>query len=335
MEFTALDCCNFKQLPSYDLLFSLLNDAISVLEKEIKWFRMEDCKGNPGSLLELDKNKNVLIIPDIHARPSFIENILNFKIPKKYKISTKDISVLSALEKNKINIVCVGDAFHTEKTFERWQKIQEEFENGIVDGPNMEEEMKCCLSSFCALLKLKIDFPDNFHFLKGNHENILNVSVNGDFAFCKYADEGNMVKNFISNRYGDDILYLISCYENLLPLVATSKYCVISHAEPAKILTRKQIINARKYADVIYSLIWTKNDVVKEDTVLPIMNNLLNEEDVDKALYFGGHRPVSEDYAFRQNGKYVQLHNPSKQNIAIVSCKRKFNPQKDIYGVEK
>lgn len=327
--------CNLKQLPSHETLFSLLNDAINVLENEINDYRPKDSKGKPGSLLELDPKKNIIVVPDIHARPYFINNILNFNIPPKYKVSSRSMSVQNALEKGKINIVCVGDAFHTEKTRKRWEVISEEFYNGQTQGPKMIQEMTECLASFCALLSLKIKYPDNFHFLKGNHENILNISQNGDFAFCKYADEGSMVKQFICDRYGDDILYLISCYENLLPLAATGKYCVISHAEPAMVLTKKDLINARQNPDIVYSLIWTKNDSVTIPTVVPIIKNLLDSQDAQKALYFGGHRPVPEDYLLRQDGKYIQIHNPSKQNIAIVSCRRKFNPEKDIYGVEQ
>ena len=54
----------------------------------------------------------------------------------------------------------------------------------------VEAEAKDCFCTLCALLLLKINFPQNFHFLKGNHENIYNITENGDFAFKKIADEG-------------------------------------------------------------------------------------------------------------------------------------------------
>ena len=148
--------CNLKQLPSHETLFSLLNDAINVLENEINDYRPKDSKGKPGSLLELDSKKNIIVVPDIHARPYFINNILNFNIPQKYKVSSRSMSVQNALEKGKINIVCVGDAFHTEKTRKRWEVISEEFYNGQTQGPRMVQEMTECLASFCALLSLKI-----------------------------------------------------------------------------------------------------------------------------------------------------------------------------------
>ena len=334
LELSAIDCCNFKQLPSYEILNTLLNQAITALENEKSSYRPVDCKGNPGSLLALNKEKPAIIVPDIHARPFFVKNILNFNIPAKFKAASKPIPVEKALQDGRAYVVCVGDAFHTEKTGPRWEKIQKEFNSGVVDGDAMVEEMTECLAAFTALLTLKVKYPEYFHFLKGNHENILNVSVNGDFAFCKYADEGSMVKRFISQYYGEDILYLISCYENLLPFAAYGKYYVVTHAEPAKVFTKKQLIDARKYPEVIYSLIWTRNDVVTDSTVVPIMKNLLDKEDVEKALHFGGHRPVIGNYALRQDGKYIQIHNPARQNICVVSSKRKFNPQKDIYEVK-
>ena len=88
-----------------------------------------------------------------------------------------------------------------------WSCIENEFESGNHRGSFMKAEMKACLSTLCAVMTLKCIHRENFHFLKGNHENILNETAGGDYAFCKYADEGEMVKIFISEYYGDDVLY--------------------------------------------------------------------------------------------------------------------------------
>lgn len=337
---TVEDWCNLQTIPTYESLSSLLNQVTEILENEICDYR--PCAESkihsskvPGSLLDFHDKLPVIIVPDIHARPFFIQNLLKFKIPKRYGVHSSVISVKSALQKGLINVVCVGDAIHTERTAMRWEQIQLDFNEGVICGKHMIQEMTECFAALCALIQLKIDYPANFHFLKGNHENILNVTQNGDFSFCKYADEGRMVRDFIREQYGDDILYLISCYENLLPLIAASGKCVISHAEPAKVFTRKELINARKDSMTIYSLIWTRNGDVNTNTVVPIMENLLGKDNVQDSFYFGGHRPVREKFELRQDGKYVQIHNPGAQNIAIVTDKHIFNPQKDIIGVDK
>ena len=53
------------------------------------------------------------------------------------------------------------------------------------------------------------------------------------------------------------------------------------------------------------------------------------------AIYLAGHRPVENKYNLRQNGLFVQFHNPCEQNIAIIYNNRPFNPEEDIIGVEK
>ena len=344
-SYSVLECCDFNQVPSHDYLFDLLDKVTTVLEQEITEYRPADSNGNPGGLLILDKDIPSVIVPDIHARPNFIKNILNYSLPKRFfcdsEAEVKKDNILSLLEQNKINCICVGDAFHTERTIDRWDLIQKEFNQGIVVGPYMQQEMTECLASFCALINLKLSFPQNFHFLKGNHENILNVSNDGDCSFYKYADEAAMVKAFISNFYGEDILFLISLYEKLLPLVAKTKKCVVSHAEPALSLTKDEIINVRQNPKNVYSLIWTKNGDVHEETAKNIIKELgfTKESEVkkkkDDILYFVGHRPVKNVYELRQKGKVVQFHNVEGQHIAVVHYKKKFNLEKDFFDVNK
>lgn len=332
---TVLDYCTLKKLPSHDELFSLLDKAVNVLENESKEIRPLTKEGNVGGLIELQSPNPTIIVPDIHARPEFIKNILEFKFPK--ETIQEDLSILELLEQNKINVVCVGDAFHTEKTYERWQKIIEEFLKNQFSAKYMKQEMTECLASFCALLKLKISFPEQFFFLKGNHENILNSSFNGDRAFYKYAQEGEMVKLFITESYGEDVLYLISLYESLLPLLVKLPMALVSHAEPAFVLDRNQLINIKEEPELVYSLIWTKNGDVKTETAKSIIKNLytkLSSKEQDNIVYFCGHRPVKDIYEKRQNGKIIQIHNPEQQNIALVDANKKFNIDNNFYNVQ-
>lgn len=332
-NFTAEELLLTKELPSHDFLFSLVNNVSEVLEAENVDYRPKDKSGNPGSLIELKDDIPVIVVPDLHARPYFLLNLLKYKLPENI-LNQKNLTVEKALEKKMLYIVCVGDAIHTEHTAERWRQIEDEFNNKCYTGQNMTEEMIECLSTLTGIMKLKCDYPENFHFIKGNHENILNETANGDYAFCKYAEEGQMVKKFISEYYGDDILFLISFYEQSLPLIISSKNCVISHAEPSKSFTREQLINAKLDAETVFGLIWTRNGQVKENTVEFVLNELLGKKHASKAFYFAGHRPVKGKYSLRQNGKFIQIHNPLEQNVAIVSKDKIFNPDEDIYEVK-
>lgn len=342
----AFDYLAMEELPPYDLIFSLTQKACQILadegtsSKKLSC-RPQNCMGEAGSLLELYKEDQrqlpAIIIPDIHARPNFIFNILNFQLPKKFcglKEDGSKFTVYQALQEKLLDVICVGDGVHTELYAPRWELISLEFAKGEYTGFYMKQEMILNLSTLCALLKLKIDFPQNFYFLKGNHENILNCNFGGDYAFYKYADEGEMFKKFMLTQYDEKLVNLIARYENLLPLVAAGKNYVVSHAEPAAPFTREQIIDARFEDTVVAGLIWTKNGQVKTPTAEAIMKELLGKKNAKKALYFAGHRPVKEDYALRQDGLFVQLHNPRRQNIALIYKDKKFNFEKDIVNTK-
>ena len=333
-----INTLNSNTPPSYEAFFSTLVTATEVLDNEITSYRQKNDQENAGSVLDFtqDKDLPLIIIPDIHARTDFIKNILNYTItPELNFIKTaKQISVYQALKKNKIRIICVGDALHTEiNTIERWKNIQIEFSKNIFTGPAATLEARDCFNTLFALLLLKISFPNNFHFLKGNHENIYNTTGDGDYSFRKIADEGNTLKRFIQNYYGEDILYLISYYEKSLPLISITKQCVISHAEPRTSYTKNELINAKQNPQIIEDLTWTNNDEAEENSVKNIIKNLLGTN--SKAIYFAGHRPVIENFKKLHNGLFYQIHNPHKQNIVLIYKDKDFNPETDIIGVEK
>ena len=333
--YTVKDCLNIKHLFPHEYISSLAASVSEFLENEITDYRPASSNGNPGSLLEFKNNLPAVIVPDIHARPYFLLNILKFPLPADFLPGqSASFTVEQALEKKLINVICVGDSIHTELTVDRWYCIEEEFKKNIITGPFMKAEMKDGLSALAGLMNLKLIYPENFHFLKGNHENILNENEGGDFAFRKYADEGYMVRRFISEYYGDDVLYLISCWEKALPLVAVGSNYVVSHAEPLKAYSREKLIDARSYPEVVNGLIWTRNGDVKTNTAREIMKVLLPPEKVADSFYFAGHRPVYENYALRQDGCFIQIHNPYRQNVALVSNTKTFNPESDIVGVD-
>lgn len=325
-----------SQLPSHDFLFDLAEKCSVVLEQEINDYRPAANSGEAGSLLDYRSSSlPLVVIPDIHARPKFIYNILKYPLTEEFLGTKTSYTILEALERKLINLVCVGDALHTEhSTIIRWFTISTEFKFGVTTGNAMSEEMKDGLNTVSALMELKCLFPENFHFLKGNHENIMNKSGDGDYGFRKYADEGKMVRTFITDYYGDDVLYIMSCVEYDLPLIFINPSCVISHAEPRTGFTKEQLINARSDAFVVEGLTWTDNDAAESGSVESIIKNLSELDDVENYVYLGGHRPVSDLYKLRQNGKYIQFHNPAAQHIALVKNGKKFNPDCDLVDVD-
>ena len=328
-----------SSLPEYSYLMELSDNVCSVLETENPAYRPLSKNKVPGGLIDFTGGEPqklpVIVVPDLHARAFFLYNILRFTLPADFLADGKQCTVIQALEQKKLRVVCAGDLLHSElRGRDRWIEAWNEFLRGNTSGPAMTQEMMEGLSLLCMTMELKCAFPEFFHVLKGNHENILNKTGNGDFSFCKFANEGEMVKLFMEEKYGDEMLYVISCFEKSLPLAAAFPECVISHAEPIRAFSRQEIIDGLKNGETVKGLTWTENNKAKAGGVEAMLCALTGRKDFLNARYIAGHRPVKENYALRQNGYFVQIHNPDRQNIALVHADRVFNPEKDIVCVE-
>jgi hypothetical protein len=326
-----------QHLPDHDELFKIADRTASVLEAEDESYCPVARDGKPGALLDFTKFPELplIVVPDLHARAYFLLNVLDFVPPEGFWDKTlAGKTVLEALELGAARVVCVGDALHAElRARERWLEAMRDFDRGITDGKPMREEMEEGLTLLELVMTCKCRFPAAFHFLKGNHENITNRHGGGDFPFCKFADEGEMVMRFMRRVYGDDVLHVISYFEDILPLIAAFPECVISHAEPRRAFSREELINARQSAEVVAGLTWTENEGAQQGSVKAVIDALLGGQASSHAVYLAGHRPVIGKYALRQDGLFIQFHNTEMQDIALVQPGVKFNPERDIVSV--
>lgn len=317
-----------QDFPNEDDFQAFLDKSISVLESEDSSYRPFNKKGTVGGLIDFSSSKlPVFIVPDIHGRANFLLKLLDYKIES-------EISVLDKLNENKILIVCVGDAVHAEsRAYDRWVKSFNDWQKEVYAGPSMQEEMKENIAVWQIIMMLKNQFSQNFHFLKGNHENVTNESEYGNHSFRKFVCEGQMCCDFIRQVYNDAILHLINLWEKSLPLCAVFSSFGISHAEPFEVYSRDLIINCyeEENFNVIEGLTWTRNDDVFEQTCKKNLLNLVGKVKNKGVLWFGGHRPVKEaKYFLRQKGEYLQLHNPEEMNVALVIPGKKFDPERDL-----
>ncbi|MCR5494066.1 MAG: hypothetical protein K6F15_00355 [Treponema sp.] len=320
-------------LPSHDYLFELADKVSTLLENERASYRPLDQNGQPGAFLDFTKTEEslpLIIVPDLHARAYFLENILNYRLPEKFFSNTP--TILEALSKKEIRIICVGDLLHSEmRGRDRWLLALEDFLEENYTGQAMTEEMQEGLTLLSAIMELKCTFPEGFHVLKGNHENIMNERGEGNFPFRKFADEGEMVFRFMQEYYGDDVLMVLSAFEKALPLLAAFPDCLISHAEPATNYSKERIINGMHDSELIKGLTWTPNDEAEQNSCSLMIEEFTGNKD---ALYFGGHRPIRGTCTYRQGGKYIQIHNPEREFITLLLPGRIFDPDTDIIDVE-
>lgn len=305
----------------------IIHDTIHTQLNENPLIRPMDSTENPGGVLHLYRDLPTLIIPDLHARMDFIISLMNHRL-------FSQETVFESLKNKRLQIVCVGDGMHAEsRARQRWQMAMAEFKNDWQDHTNMDQEMYESLGLMEMIMELKCLFPDHFHFLKGNHENIKNESNHGNLPFMKFALEGIMVTSYIKKFYGQKYLERYAVFERNLPLLAIGKNFLVSHAEPARNFSYSEVLNYRQSDEVVLGLTWTDNGSVPQDSAAQMLNDILGPYIAKTALYFGGHRPIQNLFQIRGNGKYVQIHNPYKFVVACLDPAGSIILNKDIIEI--
>lgn len=289
--------------PSAQMLEQIVGKANEVLMHEDKEIRPADKKKNPGGLLNLSDFRYVVILPDLHARRSFLRSVLMWK-------PFDNRNVLELLDNEDFTLLCLGDGVHSEvSTVERWKKAEEEYFGHYKKHEAIDKEIADSFHLMLAVMLLKIRYPEKFHFLKGNHENILNEFGNGNYPFAKYANEGAMIYEYFLSNYGRKVLEKYATFEKLLPIFARGKNFLASHSEPACRYSREQIINYHDDGTLIDAFTWTENFKADKGTAEWFLNEFLGNNS-DGCYYFGGHRPIRGLYNRINGDRYVQIHNP-------------------------
>lgn len=287
-------------------------------------YRMIIDDHKPGYLLEFSGNDPVILVPDLHARNDFFVHLLNTPLNGK--------SILSRIYEESIRVICLGDGMHAEsRAKERWIHAYDAYIEGCITNDYLYQEMAESLQLMMRIMRAKIAKPSHFHFLKGNHENILNEEGSGNHPFSKFALEGQLVKDFMLSVYGPDITDLYARFEKLLPLFVIGRGFLASHAEPASFYTKKQLVQSGLDHSVCEGLTWTANNSVSGDAVKKMLKKY--QKNYPDALYFAGHRPVKNLFEFRADGKFVQIHNPNLSNVIYLEPGDVFNPDKNILTI--
>jgi hypothetical protein len=328
LEKRLIDIYKRTTLPLSDNYMKLLVAVNGVLENENENIRPKDAAGSSGGILYLSKTIPTIIMPDLHARTDFFVSTMITPV-------TEGATVLDMLAAGRLQIVCLGDGFHAEgRQAQRWKQAFTEFQGGFRKHGRMDEEMRESLGIMEMVMEMKISFPEHFHFLKGNHENITNEKGGGNFPFRKYAYEGAMVLDYVKKFYGEEFLQLYYTFEKNFPLLAVGRNFLISHAEPNSFYDRESVIAYRDNADVVSGLTWTDNDEAEEGSVSRMLEHYLPAEAQAEGRYFGGHRPVSGVYASRADGLYIQIHNPQKFQIVCLSAVEPIDERRCFAEIE-
>lgn len=315
-------------LPENNHYTRLLQQCAATLQSEKRTIRPGNRAGFPGGIIYLKPALPTILVPDIHSRTGFLLSILFYR-------DSTGFTVLEKLGMNLVQLVCLGDGIHAEeRARNRWAAAFEEFQNGFEQHAAMDEEMQESLVLMELVMQLKRSFPENFHFLKGNHENIMNSEEHGNHPFAKFAYEGPMVLFYMRKFYGEQLLREYDRFERLLPLLAVGRNFLASHAEPRRCYETPQLLEYRTNPDVIEGLTWTDNGEAEEGSVEAMIDHHLPPWEQKEAVYFTGHRAVAGRFALRAEGRLIQLHNPEKYIIAIANPSNRFDPEREIIELD-
>lgn len=314
-------------VPDSEDLEKSLNRAIHSLSHELSDIRSLGSNGKPGGLVFL-KSIPTIIVPDLHGRLGYLRALLSWKPPG------SGFNVYQELATGRVQVVCVGDGFHSEsRGILRWQNAFAEFTGDYKKHREMDEEMKESLGVMMVVMELKAAFPECFHFLKGNHENIANEESADNRPFRKFVYEGAMVKLWFDKFIKDGIFRKYYQFEKLLPIFAVGDRFCVSHAEPRKYYNKDKLIDSMIHREIVFDFTWTANEEAETSSVLSYLEEYF-PNDIN-ALMFGGHRPVKEKFLTRADGRYIQIHNPDEYIAVYIKSISEFSNDKNILILPK
>src|SRR3989338_7710174 len=199
-------------------------------------------------------------------------------------------------------------------------------EKRLAKKEALNREMARGLGLMKMVMDLKLQYPRNFHFLRGNHEDV-DGGLMGDF---KKGDvlQSEEVRSWLQENFGADFIAKWAKFEDTLPLLAKGKNIVVTHAAPAGNFTREQIESRDRKTTI--GLNWTENrqhsqNAIPENKLRSNMKNILaNIGMTAEAQWFIGHRPTYDLYRAQCNGQLIQINDDRGYVVAFMPIDGKF-----------
>ncbi len=290
-----------------------------------------------------------IIIPDLHARRAMLVSILGTHLAEGLYAGKQ---VFDLLQQGLINVICVGDIVHSEERSD-WVINND----GEWTPELLEKEMVRSLGAGTMIMYLKVQYPEHFHCLRGNHDDIagelaedfrkfvgLKFDENNELLFVDgrpvvTGDKGEskLVRDWVLARdgWGQPFLQTWARFERSLPLLAWSTYYVISHTPPLVPLSETEIRDASRSREI--SLELTSRRGIDEAAICGTLDNLGLKDRVER--WFHGHSQVPPEvnggkYEESLDGLVVRLNSPKQHVFAYVPAandERRFDPTRDVY----
>jgi hypothetical protein len=159
--------------------------------------RLPTRDGKPGGIVDLQQRALPVIVGDLHAQ---VDNLL--------KILSENC-LLGCLRNKSATLVLLGDAVHSENLAEM-------------------EDMDSSILMMDLIFTLKLRFPENFFYLRGNHDSFdPDISKGG-------ISQGVLMRDRLSRLRGEIYALEMERYYGLLPYIIKSPYFYACHAAPPR-----------------------------------------------------------------------------------------------------
>ncbi len=153
--------------------------------------------GQPGGIIDLQQRAIPVIAGDLHAE---VDNLL--------KILSENC-LLGCLRSKSATLVLLGDAIHSENMDEM-------------------EDMDSSILMMDLIFTLKLRFPENFFYIRGNHDSFdANISKNG-------ISQGVLMRERLLELRGEEYVQEMEQYYTRLAYIVKSPYFYATHAGPPR-----------------------------------------------------------------------------------------------------
>jgi len=117
-----------------------------------------------GGIVEPNPALPTVILPDLHAQRDYLLQVLEMRV--------NGDTVYDQLARGRINLLCLGDGMHSEqRNLKRWLQAEQDYSSGFP-SPALEAELVESLGLLKMVMDLKVSFPSQFFFVRGNHEDM-------------------------------------------------------------------------------------------------------------------------------------------------------------------
>ncbi|MBF0277112.1 MAG: metallophosphoesterase [SAR324 cluster bacterium] len=265
-----------KLLPSEEA-FSLLLEVNEALGKES--FRPDNVHGQPGGVYLMPDDMTPIIVGDLHAQ---VDNLL--------KILTEP-AVLESLEQKIAYMLILGDAVHSE-----------------IDGEM--EQMESSLLMMDLLFMLKIKFPEQIFYIRGNHDSFSkNLYKSG-------IPQGLLWERAVLKYRGQQYFEEMERYYNQLAYVAIARDFFVCHASPPRRTVDLEMLkNIKDHKGLIEEL--TMNRV--KNPGYPAGYTQSSVKSFRRALQLDPHLPfiVSHNPMSRKNSVWLKAGKIKRHHIVF------------------